>query len=151
MPPKPRVRGRRRGRSEKISNRTPSTLPAMPQWRRILADRFGEEWTSKPTPMRTARVTITNLTDQPNRVRIGLTCRQPDRDEPRIVCGYPLPCPHHTAVLVAGGAGIAPYFPPSLTDVRAVERLMTIGAALRERGLPAGSTKSWRRGIWIRG
>lgn len=23
-------------------------------------------------------------------------CRQPDRDEPALVCGYPLPCPHHT-------------------------------------------------------
>ncbi len=23
-------------------------------------------------------------------------CKQPDRDEPRIECGYPLPCPHHT-------------------------------------------------------
>ncbi len=25
-------------------------------------------------------------------------CAQPDRDEPRIECGYPLPCPHHTRV-----------------------------------------------------
>ncbi len=23
-------------------------------------------------------------------------CQQPDRDEPRIKCGYPVPCPHHT-------------------------------------------------------
>jgi hypothetical protein len=28
-----------------------------------------------------------------------LTCNQPDRDEPRIKCGYPLPCPHHTVVI----------------------------------------------------
>lgn len=27
------------------------------------------------------------------------TCKQPDRDTPKLVCGYPLPCPHHTAVL----------------------------------------------------
>jgi hypothetical protein len=27
------------------------------------------------------------------------TCTKPDRDEPRLVCGYPLPCPHHTVVL----------------------------------------------------
>jgi len=27
------------------------------------------------------------------------TCRRPDRDEPRITCGYPLPCPYHTVVL----------------------------------------------------
>jgi hypothetical protein len=29
------------------------------------------------------------------------TCRHPDRDEPRIMCGYPLPCPWHTAVIHA--------------------------------------------------
>jgi hypothetical protein len=28
-----------------------------------------------------------------------LICNQPDRDEPRIKCGYPLPCPWHTAVM----------------------------------------------------
>lgn len=27
------------------------------------------------------------------------TCNQPDRHEPRIKCGYPLPCPHHTLVV----------------------------------------------------
>ena len=28
-----------------------------------------------------------------------MTCNQPDRDEPRIKCGYPLPCPHHTLTI----------------------------------------------------
>ena len=27
------------------------------------------------------------------------TCQQPDRDVPGIKCGYPLPCPWHTATL----------------------------------------------------
>ena len=27
-----------------------------------------------------------------------LTCKQPDRDVPRMMCGYPLPCPHHTLI-----------------------------------------------------
>lgn len=27
------------------------------------------------------------------------TCRHPDRHEPRLVCGYPLPCPHHTVTI----------------------------------------------------
>ena len=27
------------------------------------------------------------------------TCNQPDRHEPKLVCGYPLPCPHHTLVI----------------------------------------------------
>ena len=28
-----------------------------------------------------------------------LTCRQPDRDCPKLICGYPLPCPYHTVVI----------------------------------------------------
>lgn len=28
-----------------------------------------------------------------------LTCRAPDRDVPGLTCGYPLPCPHHTAIV----------------------------------------------------
>jgi hypothetical protein len=28
-----------------------------------------------------------------------LTCEQPDRDCPKLMCGHPLPCPWHTAVL----------------------------------------------------
>ena len=31
--------------------------------------------------------------------RRQLTCRHPDRDEPKLICGYPLPCPYHTAIL----------------------------------------------------
>jgi hypothetical protein len=26
-------------------------------------------------------------------------CQHPDRDQPKLTCGYPLPCPWHTAVL----------------------------------------------------
>lgn len=26
------------------------------------------------------------------------TCHKPDRHAPRMVCGYPLPCPFHTVV-----------------------------------------------------
>ncbi len=25
-----------------------------------------------------------------------LTCKRPDRDFPKLTCGYPLPCPYHT-------------------------------------------------------
>jgi len=28
------------------------------------------------------------------------TCTAPDRHAPRLVCGYPLPCPHHTVLVV---------------------------------------------------
>lgn len=27
------------------------------------------------------------------------TCRHPDRDVPKLLCGYPLPCPHDTVVV----------------------------------------------------
>jgi len=30
-----------------------------------------------------------------------VTCRHPDRDEPKLMCGYPLPCPHHTVIIHA--------------------------------------------------
>ncbi|KKM25937.1 hypothetical protein LCGC14_1590000 [marine sediment metagenome] len=28
-----------------------------------------------------------------------LICRAPDRDVPKLKCNYPLPCPHHTAII----------------------------------------------------
>lgn len=30
-------------------------------------------------------------------------CQKPDRDCPRMKCGYPLPCPYHTDVVIDGG------------------------------------------------
>lgn len=30
-------------------------------------------------------------------------CQRPDRDAPGIICGHPLPCPYHTAVIDATG------------------------------------------------
>jgi len=27
------------------------------------------------------------------------TCRHPDRDVPKLMCGYPLPCPWHTVTI----------------------------------------------------
>jgi hypothetical protein len=29
------------------------------------------------------------------------TCRHPDRDVPKLMCGFPLPCPWHTAIIHA--------------------------------------------------
>lgn len=26
-------------------------------------------------------------------------CQKPDRDIPGLICGYPLPCPHHTIII----------------------------------------------------
>lgn len=32
-----------------------------------------------------------------------MNCQRPDRDVPGIVCGHPLPCPFHTAVIDTTG------------------------------------------------
>ncbi len=56
----------------------------------------------------------------------GRTCLRPDRDEPRIVCGYPHPCPHHTVVMEAGAVTIpsdAVVNPRALDRLRQVARL----------------------------
>lgn len=34
-------------------------------------------------------------------MRDHLTCRHSDRDEPKLMCGYPLPCPYHTVIIHA--------------------------------------------------
>lgn len=33
-------------------------------------------------------------------------CDQPDRHEPKLKCGYPLPCPHHTLVVEEIAPGV---------------------------------------------
>lgn len=35
------------------------------------------------------------------------TCKQPDRDVPKLVCGYPLPCPHHTVMINAADGSVS--------------------------------------------
>jgi len=30
----------------------------------------------------------------------ALFCKRPDRDSPGLTCGHPLPCPHHTIVIL---------------------------------------------------
>lgn len=39
-------------------------------------------------------------------------CQRSDRHAPGLVCGYPLPCPHHTVVLT-----VAQLFPPKLEKI----------------------------------
>lgn len=58
-----------------------------------------------------------------------LTCQQPDRDVPRIVCGYPLPCPHHTAVIDLAARSLTLPAAPSVPAARA---LADVAAALTD-------------------
>ena len=58
-------------------------------------------------------------------MRQSITCAKPDRDVPRLVCGYPIPCPWHTSVIRGGEIYIAPY-----TEIEKVEKLVEIAEAL---------------------
>lgn len=55
-------------------------------------------------------------------------CNHPDRHEPKLRCGYPLPCPHHTAIID----------PPDIISIplgtadKVVERLNEISKAIYE-------------------
>ena len=31
----------------------------------------------------------------------SLTCKEPDRDVPGLICGHPIPCPYHTWIIKA--------------------------------------------------
>ena len=48
------------------------------------------------------------------------TCQRPDRHVPKLVCGYPLPCPHRTVVITAEPHSIpapgAPHDNPRMAD-----------------------------------
>lgn len=57
-------------------------------------------------------------------------CRRPDRDEPKLLCGRPLPCPHHTCV-VDESAVTLPHGVPSGVKDKAKLRLVQIKKALR--------------------
>ena len=36
-------------------------------------------------------------------------CKKSDRDVPEIICGHPIPCPHHTVIIELKGS------PPTIT------------------------------------
>lgn len=63
-------------------------------------------------------------------------CQRPDRDAPGIVCGHPLPCPHHTVILDKNEVGEAQVRIPAsaVPHVRpkALDALKTISRAIHE-------------------
>ncbi len=64
-----------------------------------------------------------------------LTCRQPDADCPKLLCGHPLPCPLHTATI------------DLTTEPPSVVIPITATAALRARGRLAKIASILERGI----
>ncbi len=57
-----------------------------------------------------------------------LYCKQPDRDCPRTVCGYPLPCPWHTYTIELSTAPTVTV--PVTAKKRYVKKLSKIAEAL---------------------
>lgn len=72
-------------------------------------------------------------------------CTEPDRDVPKLRCGYPLPCPHHTVVVDASSDAVTLTVPhrakrPSEAGRR---RLIEIGAMAKGERRP--SATRWKR------
>ena len=64
-----------------------------------------------------------------------MNCERPDRDSPGIVCGHPLPCPYHTAVIELSGPVPTVTIPvASVPAIRAstLETLKDISQAIHE-------------------
>jgi hypothetical protein len=62
------------------------------------------------------------------------TCRHPDHDQPKLMCGWPLPCPYHTAVIDT--AADPPTVTIPVTSQAAWvnrDRLAEVGDAFRKR------------------
>lgn len=57
-----------------------------------------------------------------------LFCEQPDRDEPRIQCGYPLPCPHHTVISEPGRLRV-----PKGVSAKTRRRVKRLHAIIQEK------------------
>jgi hypothetical protein len=74
---------------------------------------------------------------QPKQRKASRYCQQPDRDEPALVCGYPLPCPHHTVVIDVSGDQPRVEIPEHAdAAVRQVDKLGKVARALHEPALP---------------
>ena len=77
-----------------------------------------------------------DLAAVPTRKMNSRTCQKPDRDNPKMKCGYPLPCPHHTLIVDLETKTITQPFGLNLSP-RARRRVETVAKAL--------STKEIRR------
>jgi len=58
------------------------------------------------------------------------TCRSPDHDNPKLLCGYPLPCPWHT-VLINADAEPATVTIPVTSDALKSPAREIVGAVAR--------------------
>jgi hypothetical protein len=64
-------------------------------------------------------------------------CRHPDRDVPKIVCGYPLPCPYHTVLVDLSAEPVPTVTIPVTSDAmapRARKRVRDVVGAIVQVG-----------------
>ena len=59
-------------------------------------------------------------------------CQHPDRDMPKIKCGYPLPCPYHTAVVDTTKAKVTVTVCDRDNKPDTVHKLMDIGRTVKK-------------------
>ena len=62
-----------------------------------------------------------------NKKKDRMYCDQPDREFPKMKCGYPLPCPWHTIIIEKGAIKS-----PMKLDEKTSKRVSDIADALRE-------------------
>lgn len=67
----------------------------------------------------------------PSKKKFKGYCDKPDRDVPKIKCGYPLPCPHHSVVVDTTQESVTVTTPFHSNAVQARGRLMQIGSAIK--------------------
>lgn len=59
---------------------------------------------------------------------MSANCEKPDRHEPRLVCGYPMPCPWHTYVVNVATEQVT--VPKHGGSIKATRRLQQIADVL---------------------
>lgn len=73
------------------------------------------------------------------------TCRHPDRDVPKLMCGYPLPCRWHTAIVDLGAEPATVTIPVTSDAMKSPvrERIGAIARAVASK--PKRPTKKAKR------
>lgn len=75
------------------------------------------------------RLTRNSITDQEIETFVLKNCTKPDRDVPRLLCGYPLPCPWHTATIELADNKVT--VPILVAAPNVIDNLSNITTALR--------------------
>lgn len=73
------------------------------------------------------------------------TCRHPDRDVPKLLCGYPLPCPWHTVVIDTEKRTVTMPFESDALMSPARGRVGEVARALGEKTKTKRPSKARRR------